>query len=201
MYKEKTHRVEDGIVSINQPYVRPIKRGKVKADTEFGAKVSMSIVEGYAYVDRISWDNYNEAQDLQEVSENHKARYGEYPEVIQVDRIYRNRKNLTYCKERGIRLSGPPLGRPPKDRTKELRRLEYQDSRERNAVEGKFGEAKRCGTLGRITARLQLTSETQICVVFLVRNLQKALRVLLYRFFQRVFGEYILIVKRCIVTD
>lgn len=170
--------------------MRPIKRGKVHADTEFGAKVSISIIDGYAYVDRISWNNYNESQDLIEVAEKYKSRFGKYPEVIQVDRIYRNRKNLKYCKEKGIRLSGPPLGRPPKDRTKELRRLEYQDSCERNAVEGKFGEAKRCGTLGRITARLQATSETQICVVFLVRNLQKALRDLLCRFLQWIFREH-----------
>lgn len=190
MYKEKIHQVEDRIVSIHQSYVRPIKRGKVHADTEFGAKVSISVIDGYAYVDRISWNNYNESQDLIEVVEKYKSRFGKYPEVMQVDRIYRSRKNLKYCKEKGIRLSGPPLGRPPKDRTKELRRLEYQDSCERNAVEGKFGEAKRCGTLGRITARLQATSETQICVVFLVRNLQKALRDLLCRFWQWVLVEH-----------
>ena len=190
MYKNHVRQIEDRIVSIQQPYIRPIKRGKVHAETEFGAKVSISMIKGYAHIDRISWDNYNESQDLIMVVEKYKSRYGHYPEVIQADQIYRNRNNRTYCKSKGIRLSGPPLGRPPKDdnRTKELRFQEYQDACERNAVEGKFGEAKRCGTLGRITARLQATSETQISVVFLVRNLQKALRDLLCLFYKMIFG-------------
>ena len=189
MYKMNTRQVDDRIVSIQQPYIRPIKRGKINADTEFGAKVSISIIKGYAHIDRISWNNYNESLDLIIVAEKYKSKYGHYPEVIQADQIYRNRNNRTYCKSKGIRLSGPPLGRPPKDsnRTKELRWIEYQDACERNSVEGKFGEAKRCGTLGRITARLQATSETQISVVFLVRNLQKALRDLLRLFYKMIY--------------
>ena len=202
MYKNHTHQIEDRIISIQQPYIRPIKRGKIHADTEFGAKVSISVINGYAHIDRISWNNYNEAQDLIEVAEKYNLKYGHYPEVIQADQIYRNRRNRTYCKTNGIRLSGPPLGRPPKDTnlTKELRLQTYQDSCERNAVEGKFGEAKRCGTLGRITARLQATSETQICVVFLVRNLLKALRNLLRQFLEMVLGKFMGYFKLCIVA-
>jgi hypothetical protein len=55
---------------------------------------------------------------------------------------YRTRENLRYCKEHGIRLSGPKLGRPPKHLDPEERKPERQDMGERNAVEGKFGEAK-----------------------------------------------------------
>ncbi|MGI6227195.1 MAG: transposase [Peptococcales bacterium] len=32
------------------------------------------------------------------------------------DRIYRTRENFAWCKERGIWLNGPKLGRPPRDR-------------------------------------------------------------------------------------
>ena len=39
-----------------------------------------------------------------------------YPEWGLVDRIYRTRENLAWRKERGIRLNGPKLGRPPRDR-------------------------------------------------------------------------------------
>ena len=45
MYDHKTHKVSDRIVSISQPYVRPIVRGKAKAPTEFGAKLHLSIDE------------------------------------------------------------------------------------------------------------------------------------------------------------
>ena len=46
MYDNKAKRVDDGIVSISQPHVRPVKRSKACKDTEFGAKLSLSLVEG-----------------------------------------------------------------------------------------------------------------------------------------------------------
>jgi IS5 family transposase len=64
MYDQRSRRIDDRIVSISQPHVRPIKRGKAGADTEFGAKVSISLVDGVSFVDRISWDNFNEGIDL-----------------------------------------------------------------------------------------------------------------------------------------
>jgi DNA-directed RNA polymerase subunit E'/Rpb7 len=48
MYKKKSHQVEDRIESIHQPHVRPIVRGKAKAKTEFGAKINISLLDGYA---------------------------------------------------------------------------------------------------------------------------------------------------------
>lgn len=186
MHENNTHRVGDRIVSIDQHWVRPIKRGKVTAETEFGAKVSISVVDGYTKLERISWDNFNESSDLVRAVEQYREERGFYPEAVQADKIYRNRTNLNYCRDRGIRLSGPPLGRPPKDygKQKESRRLAYRDSCERNAVEGKFGEAKNIGSLGRLTARLKDTSEAQISMVFLVLNLNKVLRDLLRLFLE-----------------
>jgi IS5 family transposase len=65
MYRKKSHQVEDRIVSIHQPHVRPIVRGKAKAKTEFGAKINISLLDGYARVDHFHWDAFNEGQDLQ----------------------------------------------------------------------------------------------------------------------------------------
>jgi len=33
---------------------------------------------------------------------------GFYPESVHVDKIYRSRANRAFCKEKGIRISGPP---------------------------------------------------------------------------------------------
>lgn len=187
MYDQKQHRIEDRIVSISQPHVRPIVRGKTKAETEFGAKVAISLVKGYAFIDELSWDNFNEGTRLKDAVESYRKRFGCYPETVIADKIYRNRDNLRFCKELGIRLSGPPLGRPAEQERLEQRRLERQDARERNAVEGKFGEGKRCYGLGRIMARLKETSEAVIALQFLVMNLEHRLRVLFYRFFKVLF--------------
>jgi IS5 family transposase len=59
---------------------------------------------------KISFDAYNESEFLPDVIERYRQREGHYPERILADKIYRNRKNLQYCKGKGIRLSGPGLG-------------------------------------------------------------------------------------------
>lgn len=64
-----------------------------------------------------SFDAYNEATKLQEMIENFHKREGHYPSRVLADKIYQNRENLSYCKKWGIRLSGPALGRPKKERT------------------------------------------------------------------------------------
>jgi transposase, IS5 family len=64
MQEHNARRIDDRIVSISQPHVRPIKRGKAGSDTEFGAKLSIRLIDGVSFVDRISWDNYNEGLDL-----------------------------------------------------------------------------------------------------------------------------------------
>ena len=64
MYENKINSVEDRIVSIHQPHVRPIVRGKAGAHTEFGAKVSVSVVNGWTFTDTISFGAYNEGTKL-----------------------------------------------------------------------------------------------------------------------------------------
>ncbi len=60
MHTSRTHKVLDRIVSISQPFIRPIVRGKAKNPVEFGAKLDMSITNGYARIEKISFDAYNE---------------------------------------------------------------------------------------------------------------------------------------------
>ena len=186
MFRDKTHQVEDRIVSLHMPFIRPIVRGKTNAPVEFGAKLAISIVNGYAYMEHLSFDNFNEGTTLIASVENFKQRFGHYPDAVLADKIYRNRDNLAYCKKNHIRLSGPPLGRPTKDR--ELLRQQYRqerlDSGLRNAVEGKFGEGKRFYGLNRIMARLQSTTGTVIAMQLLVMNLEKRLRSLFVQIFK-----------------
>ena len=181
MYETKTHRVDDRIVSLSQPHVRPIKRGKAGRDTEFGAKLSLSVIGGFSFVDRLSWDNYNESLDLVGQIEAFRRQLGFYPASVHADKIYRTRSNRKYCKQRGIRLSGPPLGRPPKQISAAEQKQAAADEAIRNRVEGKFGQAKRRFGLGRVMAKLAITSAAQISLSFLVMNLDAALRRLFLR--------------------
>lgn len=184
MYKNKVHSVKDRIVSISQPYIRPIVRGKAKAPVEFGAKLDMSIDEnGIARLEKLSFDAYNEADVLITAIQRYRERTGHYPERVLVDQIYRNQKNRAFCKEHGIRISGPALGRP-KEKTKEERKQEYADNTDRIEVERDFSLAKRSYGLGLIRTKLDDTTRSSIALSILVMNLNQMARILL-RFFAK----------------
>ena len=184
MYDKKGHQMERRIVSLSQPYVRPIVRGKVKANTEFGAKLHVSLEDGYGRVERLDFEAYNESEDLPKIVERYRERTGHYPKRLLADKIYRTRDNLAYCKEHGIRLSGPPLGRPRKDEPRD-RKSEYRDACERNAIEGLFGTGKRSYGLDVVMAKLQSTSMAVIMVAIMAMNLK---RLILLRIFRLLIG-------------
>lgn len=172
MYKNKTHRHPDRIVNIYQPYVRPIVRGKDKANVEFGGKISVSECGGMSRVGRISWDAFNESKDLKMQVEQYAKSYGYYPEVVLADRIYQTRENREWLKEHHIRTAGKPLGRPPKEKLSAYqKRKRRKELGQRNLIEGKFGQAKNAYGLSNIRARRQDTSESWISAIFFVMNL------------------------------
>ena len=181
MYETRTHSIPRRIVSLSQPWVRPIVRGKAHANTEFGAKLHISLSNGYIRIERLDFESYNEAEDLYRAVERYRNRYGHYPQRILADKLYRNRQTLAYCKERNIRLTGPALGKPPKDRalSRQAKAQEYQDCCDRNEVEGVFGTGKTAYGLGRIAAHLEATTFCTIGVTLILMNLTKSLRSLL----------------------
>ncbi|HQF12116.1 MAG TPA: IS5 family transposase [Paludibacteraceae bacterium] len=182
MYREKKRHVENRIVSISQPYIRPIVRGKAKNKTEFGAKISISVIDGYSYLDRVQFDSYNESEDLWTQIEAYKLRTEHYPEAVLADQIYRTKENRRKCAELGIRLSGPKLGRKQVNQEKEERKIAQMDSRKRNAVEGKFGEGKRFYGMDCIKGKTEHTCKVMIALYFVALNLAKKLRDFLSQF-------------------
>lgn len=188
LYENRKKSVEDRIVSLNQPHIRPIIRGKAGKPVEFGAKLSASYFYGYVFLDHVNWDNFNESGDLKTQIESFKNYTGYYPESVHVDKIYRTRENRAWCKERGIRISGPPLGRPPVNVSKETKKQAAYDERIRSSIEGKFGQGKRRFSLNRVMTKLSHTSKTTIAITFLVMNLSthlsRLLRAFLYLFFK-----------------
>jgi len=185
MYDTKSKRCDDRMVSISQPHVRPIVRGKAGRNVEFGSKVSVSMLGRLAFVDHLDWDAFNESQDLIAQVERYKERFGFYPEVVLADGIYGTRVNRNWLKEHGIRFGGKPLGRPKKptdanlEEIKQQRRQRRMDERSRIPIEGKFGQGKNGYRLNQIRARLASTSEAWVRSIFLVMNLMALLRFLL----------------------
>ena len=166
------------IVSIDQPHVRPIVRGKAGCPTEFGAKVIVGLVSGYAFLMKADWNNYSESRSLKQVVEEYKETFGFYPKTILADRAYPGRENRLWCTSLGIRLSGPRLGRKSAEEKQAESKQIYQDGCDRVVIEGTFGVVKRRYSLDRVMTRLPDTSMTSIAMGFFAANMERKLRLL-----------------------
>lgn len=185
MYRTETHKVPDRIVSLSQSWVRPIVRGKQAADVEFGAKVEMSVVDGFLRIKDLRWDVFNESTTLKQSVEAYRKAYGHYPARVLADMIFRTRENLKYCKGHGIHLNGPKLGKPFTDpaEAKKHKKLEWLESGERGEIERQFGVGKRRYSLDCIVTKLKETSAVMIHSIVIYMNLRKRLRLLLRSLF------------------
>lgn len=199
MFEAKTHQCKDRIISIFQPHVRPIVRGKSKAKVEFGAKIGVALVDGYTFIDHHSWDAYNESEDLKVHLDNYMNRFGCLPVKCYADKIYMNRDNRKLLKGKHIQAAGKPLGRPTKEmQTEEYKQQAYKDNGVRNGVEATFGTGKRVYRGNDIRAKLPNTADTWTAMCYLVKNIKKFLREFLFVLF---FGSIIFQRKQRMTSD
>ena len=197
MYRNKARRCDHRIVSISQPYVRPIVRGKQDKPVEFGAKLSVSLsTDGLASVDELRWDAFHEGHDLPAQVEAYQQRYGHYPATVLGDPVYGTRDNRRWLKARGIRFAGKPLGRRKKETDTNREQLKQDKARRREEylqripIEGKFGQGKNGYRLNYIRAKRADTSLAWINSIFLVMNL-----LVLLRFFCACFSRWMVVVS------
>ena len=177
MYDKHIHQTPDRIVSIQQDHVRPIVRGKVRTKVEFGPKIDVSVYKGFVRLEHASFDAYNESENFKSHVERFFEREKHYPNEVLADKIYRNKEILAYCKDKGIKMLGPALGRPrficaaekKKIRKSEIARIE---------VERKIGLLKGSYSMKLNMAKLKNTSLTMIAISILAMNIAYAVRVL-----------------------
>jgi hypothetical protein len=171
---------DDRIVSIDQPHVRPILRGKAAKKIEFGSKVALSVVNGKNRIFKISWDAYNDGIDLIGQVEAYKKQYQKYPKLVLADEIYLTKANRDYLKEHNIQHRGKPLGRPRKDIQGQIinpySKMQLIEANQRNHVEGQFGTAKDAYHLSKVKAKTATTSESWIANIFFLLNVVKLLK-------------------------
>jgi hypothetical protein len=196
MYQDKRKRIDDRLVSLQQPHARPIKRGKSGGkDTEFGPKINVSLSEGIARVDQIDFNAFNESQGFPAQIEAYKALYGYYPALVLADKIYWTRANRKYLKDRNIGIGGVPLGRK-KEQSKYERERQRQRNNKRSEVEGKFGQAKSKYGLDNVMTRLPETIKAEIHLTFLSLNLIKMVKTALFSFFSSIQVEVVSLTKQ-----
>jgi hypothetical protein len=195
MFDNNKRSCENRIVSIEQPHVHPIVRGKRPDPTEFGQKLHLSVVDGYVYLEQTAWNNYNESTDLRACVAEYYRRFECLPSAILADKIYQTRANRAFCNQYGIRLSGPALGRKTEEKSQQEKEQMYQDSCERNIIEGRNGLAKRRYGLDLIMSKLEENAKTEAAFSILVMNAFRKIREVFMRFFPTL--DYFVFYGRC----
>lgn len=143
MYRRRAHSVKDRVVSFYRGYVRPMKRGKSGRPVEFGPKGALSFVGGFLFLDVLSHDNFSEAQAeiVRSQIENYRKRFKKNPPSFTADKLYGSLENRGIMKEKGIRSAFKALGKKGKDSDVHDRWFRKKQ-RQRNQIEGSFGNGK-----------------------------------------------------------
>ena len=136
----------------------------------------MSVVDGYTYIDRHSWDAYNECADFDTHISLYEERFGRKPQRFFADNIYMTKENRRKLRELGIQCMGARLGRPPKVKPQEQIDNERIGNSLSNEVEATFGTSKRVYRADNIRAKLPGTAECWTGMCYFVKNLTKFLR-------------------------
>ena len=176
MYRHKLNRIDDRIVSLHRPWTRPIVRGKSgNKKVEFGPKASLSLVDGFVFLDHLSSDNFAEADRVNAQLEQYKRLFGHKPPSVTADKIYGNRKNRELLKEQEIKDAFEPLGRKARSQNPATR-WRKQKQRERNRIEGSFGHGKNHFGLDAIKYYMEDGPEIWVRLGLLAMNLKTAMK-------------------------
>ena len=171
IYRQQRNHHESGnakesipnrIVSVNKPYVRPIVRGKEIKKVEFGAKCNNIQVDGISFIEKLSFNAFNEGTRLVHCVKLAEKLFGEKITKLGGDCSYSGNENRSFCSGRGIETSFSQKGRKRESTTvstvkKELARVRA------TAMEGSFGTQKEHYGLKRINGRIK---KTEILIIF-----------------------------------
>ena len=154
-------KIENRIVSLSQPWIRPIIRGKETKLVEFGAKVHTFMVDGISFVEYFSFDAFHEGKRLEDTIKQAEKYFGKC-RMLSADRIYAMNVNRRYCSSRGMITTFPPKG-PKVKLSKEKKQIKaVLNSARANQLEGSFGNEKNHYGLNRVVAKREDTQKLMI---------------------------------------
>lgn len=150
-------------MSVSKPYVRPIVRGKEAKTVEFGAKCNNILIDGISFIEKLSFNAFNEGTRLKQCVSLSEELTGVPVKQIGGDQGYSGNYNRTFCKENGIESSFTQKGRTGKNEVKNADKRELARVRA-TAMEGSFGPQKDHYGLRKIAARI--IKSTDILLIF-----------------------------------
>ena len=154
--------IPNRIVSIGKPYVRPIVRGKETKTVEFGAKCNNILIDGISFIEKVSFNAFNEGTRLRHCISLARKLTGVSVKKIGGDQGYSGNANRTFCKDHKIEASFTQKGRAGTNEVKNATKRELARVRA-TAMEGSFGIQKEHYGLRKIAARIK---STEIILIF-----------------------------------
>ena len=173
MYKRKSNRIADRIVSFHRPYVRPIKRGKQGKKVEFGGKGALVHVGGFMFLDHFEQRAFAEENLMEAHVGKYMDRLGKLPPYVPADMKYGTLENRELLGKLEVRTAFKRRGRRPKT-LKAQDRWFKKKQRERNRIEGGIGNSKEHYRCDRVRYSIQDGSEIWIRAGILAMNLKTA---------------------------
>ena len=154
--------IPNRIVSLDKPHIRPIVRGKETKTVEFGAKSNNLLIDGISFIEKLSFNAFNEGTRLKHCVSLSNKLTGVPVKKIGGDQGYSGNDNRTFCRENGIETSFTQKGRAGKDEVKNAAKRELARVRA-TEMEGSFGTQKQHYGLRKIAARIK---STEILLIF-----------------------------------
>ena len=162
------------IVSLDRPYIRPIKRGKETKTVEFGAKVNKLQIDGIGFIEHLSFDNFNEGTRLKSTVWLAQSLFRARTKMLGADAIYATNKNRNFVTNNDIRTDFKRKGKKTKHHD-HYRLLAQTITKERaTRLEGSFGTDKEHFLLKKIRAR---NKRTEILWIFFGIHTSNALKI------------------------
>ena len=145
-------KIENRIVSLAKPYLRPIVRGKENKRVEFGLKAHLWQVGGINFVDLLTPNAFHEGNRLKAVVRKHRDQFGECSHVSG-DKIYATNANRKWCSSQGITTNFIRKGRAAKNEKLRQQARNLLNKLRSTRLEGSFGTEKEHYGLKKIKAR------------------------------------------------
>jgi IS5 family transposase len=165
------------IYSIFEPHTDLIKRGKVRTPVEFGHKVFLAeSAHGLITQYQVLKGNPCDEDHVEPSLQRHKDAFGSAPELYGSDRGFFNEKNVTSCKQGGVKVVCIPQRggkKTPEREAYEKSPVFKQGQRFRAGIEGRISVLFRGRGMKRCLAEGNERFELLVGAAVLANNLMK----------------------------
>ena len=145
------------IISIHKDYLRPIVRGKEIKSVEFGTKLNKLQINGINFIQKISFDNFNESTQFRNTIYKAQGLTKTKVRIVGADAIYATNKNRVFATSNKIQTDFKPKGKPSKHRKQQIQMARMITKERATRLEGGFGKEKEHYHLKKIKAKAKAT--------------------------------------------